>query len=244
MLGGPVAKNKTFFFGSFEGLRVRSDQFTNSALTPTAAERAGDFSSAPARSRPNDPLTGQPFPNARIPVNRFDPVSASILQKVVPLPNTADNRVEARRPSTSDQNQALGKIDHVLSQAHRLQGSFFYLKNATFSPFNGGTNIPEYALFELAYNQQNVVIGETWLVSSSLLNEARVTMSRHRYQEVPVNRVSWPDFGSKVPLAADFHKRYPPVVRVSGRWQMGAENENLGQIDRSYSFNDVVSWTR
>src|SRR5436190_3220687 len=69
--GGPIVRNKTFFFGSYEGLRQR--QSSTAALSyGTAAMRQGDFSGLP---QINDPLTGQPFPNNKIPANRLDPRS-------------------------------------------------------------------------------------------------------------------------------------------------------------------------
>jgi len=71
-LGGPVVKNRTFFFSSMEWLRHRRG-VTATAQVPTAAERAGDFSADP---RPVlDPQTGQPFPNNRIPPERISPLA-------------------------------------------------------------------------------------------------------------------------------------------------------------------------
>ncbi len=65
-LGDPIIHNRTFFFSSYQGLRIRSSKFINNATSPSAAERAGIFSAARANQRPVDPLTKQPFPNATI----------------------------------------------------------------------------------------------------------------------------------------------------------------------------------
>jgi hypothetical protein len=63
--GGPVIRNRTFVFGSYQGTRIRQSQLFATAQPPSALERDGNFS-ASAR-RPNDPLTGQPFPDGKIP---------------------------------------------------------------------------------------------------------------------------------------------------------------------------------
>lgn len=146
-VGGPILRDRTFFFGSYEGLRIRSSDFRNVALTPTAAERIGDFSNSRGAA-PRDPVTNQPFPGGIIPADRLDPVAVNILNALVPLPNTDDGRVESLQPSTSDSDQFLVKIDHQLTNAHKLYGSLFIVQGSTFTPFGGVSQIPEYAVRE------------------------------------------------------------------------------------------------
>ena len=59
-VGGPIRKNKTFFFGTYSGLRQITSSFLNTAVVPTALERAGNFSQD--KTQPKDPLTGVLFP--------------------------------------------------------------------------------------------------------------------------------------------------------------------------------------
>ena len=79
-LGGPIVKDKAFFFGDFEGTRITRG-VTRLTRVPTADERAGIFTSAV-----QDPLTGLPFANNQIPADRIDPYAAAIIG-LVPLPN-------------------------------------------------------------------------------------------------------------------------------------------------------------
>ena len=69
-LGGPIQKDKTFFFVSYSGLRQEETYYRNTAVVPTARERAGDFSQSAIK--PRDPATNQPFPGGIIPSSRFD----------------------------------------------------------------------------------------------------------------------------------------------------------------------------
>jgi hypothetical protein len=96
-IGGPVKKDKIFFFWSEEWNRERRGQ-VRQAWIPTAAERGGDFNdistpgcqAAGAPPIPNDPLTGLPFLNNTIPSNRLSPAGEAYLSQL-PAPNLANN---------------------------------------------------------------------------------------------------------------------------------------------------------
>jgi hypothetical protein len=80
---------------------------------PTALERAGDFSQS--SRRPNDPVTGQPFPGGIIPVARFDPAAKTIQDQYVPLSNLPNSFLEVRSPDPLRTDEATVKLDHQLS---------------------------------------------------------------------------------------------------------------------------------
>src|SRR5262249_52774917 len=122
-LGGPAIKNRTFFFGSYQATRIRETQLFATATPPAPLERNGDFSQS-AR-KPRDPLTNQPFPGAIIPSDRFDGVAAKLLQRYVPLPNTADGRVVSLVSQPTDNDQYLFRVDHSFSRANSLNLRFF-----------------------------------------------------------------------------------------------------------------------
>jgi hypothetical protein len=125
-LGGPIRKNKTFFFGAYEGVReVQGVTFVDTV--PTAAQRQGDFSQTLAAggkqiiiydpftttSNPAAPtqFTRMPFPGNVIPITRFDPVAKSLLQ-FLPLPNTAPgNAITNTDNFTSATPQNIDKDD-------------------------------------------------------------------------------------------------------------------------------------
>ena len=93
--GGPMARNRAFFFGTYEGVR-RPNEVTLSQIVPPDAWRGGDLSSIASGIR--NPFTGQPFPGNRIPVNA---VSARLLDSFYPRQNQAtgvgNQRAELRR---------------------------------------------------------------------------------------------------------------------------------------------------
>ena len=92
-LGGPIRRDRTFFFTQYEGFRIRQT-LTNTTLLPTAAEREGDFSGInPATGQPFpaiiNPSTGQPFSGNQISPAEMNAVSLALLARV-PLPNQAN----------------------------------------------------------------------------------------------------------------------------------------------------------
>jgi outer membrane receptor protein involved in Fe transport len=123
-LGGPVVRNKAFFFGSYEGVRQRQGQTFSSLVVPTELERRGDFTAS--TQKPRDPLTNQPFSGAVIPAERFDPAALKFMELLqVPLPNATGNRFIFNRPENLDSDQFLGRGDYSISQSQRLTGRVF-----------------------------------------------------------------------------------------------------------------------
>src|SRR5689334_20049653 len=113
--GGPIIKDKLQFFFSEEWNREKRG-LTRSALVPTAAERAGDFSgpSIPdcSSATPIDPLTGLAFPGNKIPSNRLSPAGLLVLQ-LYPLPNTTPAAGSCNNWVTAINTPINWRQDHV-----------------------------------------------------------------------------------------------------------------------------------
>jgi hypothetical protein len=141
--GGPIRRNRLFFFGSFEGYKQTRSLF-NSFSVPNEALRRGDFSSARNANGTlqiiYDPLTGnpngtgrQPFANNQIPLNRLHPIALKLLE-LYPLPNsggtgagnlTANHLREEER--TTDRDNYDFKINFNRTSTHQLWGKFSLL---------------------------------------------------------------------------------------------------------------------
>jgi hypothetical protein len=139
-VGGPVLKNRTFFFFSYEGLQQRIPVVVTTSV-PTMLQRAGDFSRTfasngqlvtifdPATTRPDPGNPGQyirtPFPGNRIPADRIDPVAAKI-QEYYPAPtsggttNTGLNNFFFSGAAKRATGNYSGRIDHQLNAGTML----------------------------------------------------------------------------------------------------------------------------
>ena len=123
-LGGPIIKNKTFFFGSFQGIVIRNAQLLNEPAVPTAFE-SGDFSSL---STPIiDPTTGQQFPGNMIRADRIDSAAKYFLPLFV-TPNAPNNRYIANAATVDKTWEYLGRIDHQITRNQRIYGRYEYLR--------------------------------------------------------------------------------------------------------------------
>jgi hypothetical protein len=170
-VGGPVIKDKTFFFTSYEGFRRRK-ALVGQAAVLTEAQRRGDFSSLTTPLRdPDNP--GQTFPNNVIPASRLSPEAQKILQ-FMPLPNAAGalNFIGATQAS-ANQEQGFVRIDHHFSSQDRL----FFRYGI------GDQHVPEIQLnpnFSIVQDirDQNAILSHTHVFGSSTLSELRLGYNR------------------------------------------------------------------
>ncbi len=124
-IGGPIKKDELFFFGTYQGTRIRSAPSGVITFVPTAAERNGDFSTTTAQLV--DPTTRTPFPGNQIPVSRFSGPSKYFLQRI-PLPNGAGQQLTfLGAASVPNDDQFMPKIDWVRGN-HQVSGRYFYTK--------------------------------------------------------------------------------------------------------------------
>ena len=162
--GGPIKKDRTFFFASYEGRRVVHGISSDPVIVPTAAERTGDFSATPFD--PSAVIGTQTFAdilNARcgvgatvgatytslfptnvIPANCFDPAAAAIMQLYVPCPNAdptcsnpgnVDNLFRAIPNEDSHENQFTLKIDHRINDKQNLSLYYYFNDGFDGQPF-------------------------------------------------------------------------------------------------------------
>lgn len=119
--GGPIVRNKLFFFGTYQGTQLRDVMAGQSATVYTAAQQQGDFSGLSRQIV--DPITKTPFPGNQIPLSRFDPAAAKLLTHL-PVSSSPDGLVYYQLPRRDHENQFMGRVDYLLG-SHRLYARYF-----------------------------------------------------------------------------------------------------------------------
>jgi hypothetical protein len=178
-LGGPIQKDKTFFFVDYQATRRRSND-TGIFSVPTVAQRHGDFSGE-GNNVIYDPLTGQPFPGNIIPANRFDPLAANFVN-LYPDPNQEGlkNNYLVNRRSTKTVNQGDLRLDHQFSSNDHIFLRASLTKEYRFlqPPLPGLANGGDYGAGDNESKTWGGALGFTHIFSSSTVNELRVGFNR------------------------------------------------------------------
>jgi hypothetical protein len=246
-LGGPIVKDKTFFFGDYEGARLR-EGITRLANVPTARERAGDFSQLPLAQQPLIPGTSFPFPGGQIPPTFLNPIGLKIAA-LYPLPNrNAPFQNYVSSPVQRDRNDLFDvRIDHQFSEAAQFSARYSLTDRNLFEPFSGVTQVfvPGYGNSVLRRGQ-NLMLNEAHVFSPRFINDARVAFSRVGNQVLIENsgrsvnqQVGLPELSSN---PRDFGLSF---IRVTGFSPLGHEYNNpQDSATNVFQFLDTATYTR
>jgi hypothetical protein len=223
--GGPIRKNKTWFFFNYEG-RDQILATTLDLVIPTPAELQGNFS---GQKTITNPYTGKPFPNNIIPVSMFDPVGEN-LAAFYPAPNISGAKggvnFVANDPATTIVNNYVARIDHTFNETNRIYGRFLgqpdHTTTASIYPTPGTDNYGD--LIHNYYYNGSV----TWVrnISASAFNELRLTLSRR--QTLSISAGANTDLDSKIGLTGA-NTNFFPSITVNGFASIGCTSCSNGQ---------------
>ncbi|HMV81757.1 MAG TPA: TonB-dependent receptor [Blastocatellia bacterium] len=249
--GGPVrlpwlynGKDRTFFFGTFEALRLPRGQTIQNTV-PTQALRNGDFSGL-ANVTVRDPLTGQPFANNRIPDNRISPIAKAILT-LYPLPNVTNpdqfrvaNYIRnASNNINSDQFDI--RVDHNLTSKQSVFSRYTWKEVSTDSP--NSLSLPSNTAFD---NYKILVASHNYAITPRLLNEARFGLTLND------SGTAFPfdgrDFTNKLGftgIGPNFPFNGLPNIDFSGDiTDLNRNRADGASQSRTFQFNNNLTWTK
>jgi outer membrane receptor protein involved in Fe transport len=266
-LGGPIRKDKDFFFFSYGGLRDTTSP-TFSGNVPSAAQIAGNFAenlptditacgSAPSTADNTNfkflvcsPTTNTPYAG-NIITDPLDATAVSIANYLyskdvkpgVGPRAFGDNQYTYREldPTPEQYNQYLIKTDHQLTKSHRLTLSYF-LYDYSIRSNPGGLTPSQWSYSSYATKQDNASASDTWTINSRTVNQAWLSYTRQAGGRIPVpGNSTFADFGS------DFG-----ISGTPSRGQVGIANWfTLSQAITGpkaganlFGFRDVLSTTR
>jgi hypothetical protein len=254
-LGGPIFKDKLFFFAGIEWKQI--DRYTTPSLQtlPTTAMRNGDFSHLTTPLR--DPVTGQPFEGNRIPASRITPDGQAIAAMYTKMSGIANSYTDT--PTASNAlfqmenpfrwRQEMVRLDYNINSAHRLTARLIldhYTLTDPYGTFIGG-NLPTVPT-DRNRPGRNVQLNHHWTVTSSLMNEFKFNYSGNGQHIDPVG-----DYWARSTYGFQFPQVYPaggtyedavPITSISGFAGWNSANAALVSPTRDWAFTDTVTWLK
>lgn len=182
-LGGPIQRNKTFFFADWQSTRLRTS-VTRISTVPTPAQRQGIF--ATPIYDPADPARA-PFPNNTIPAARSDPIALQVLQHYpAPTSPAAANNYVRAAAEPDDQDQFDGRVDRYFGSRHRVFARYSYFRDddTPVTPLPDGSGSFTSGVSGHAITRgDGVVVNDDWSLSPVTLNQARFGYTRRSLQQ-------------------------------------------------------------
>jgi len=244
-IGGPIKKNKLFFFGGYQGTLVRSAPPESFGYVPTAAMLAGDFTAfASASCNAGKQVTlpvSQGFVNNQISPSRFDPAALMISAK---LPVSADPCGKVTYGQISNQNEGLfvSRLDYNKSDKQSLFGRIFVAKLATPSSYDGKDPL---TIFSNATDNKvyTLALGDTYLIGAGTISSFRASVTRTHIQKVPDDSGTWASYGVKATSLLQ------PDIRIgfTGNgfaWGNGSAIVSVANTGPNYEFSEAISMVK
>jgi Carboxypeptidase regulatory-like domain/TonB dependent receptor len=264
--GGPIKKDKTFFFLYYEGVRNRQGE-TSRATVPSDAERSGDFGDQCALNNgtfngaglcidntsgqlsqkgqlfsffvpPNTPP--QPFPFNQLPF--INPISQNILP-FFPLANSGPFTFVGTQTLTSDGDQFGVRVDHYLTERDALNFRYSFGQRDQTDPVStAGANVPGFPVGE-NQRSQNFVAQETHTFTPALVGTVRISYLRNKFLlDEHLNHTDPASLGFKYAPTLD-EAIGPPFVIVSGYASVGDPITGpRNTYQNSYDFSGSLTW--
>lgn len=238
--GGPVIRNKAFFFAGWQGTELRDQRSSRNAFVPTNDQLGGNFSTCGANcGKPiRDPLGGV-FANNQIPVSRFDPASLKLATDYLPRATGDGLTFFSGGKVNDDVYEYVGKGDYQLSDNDHISGRYFFQHFRSAGIFDN-SNLLTYS-DRARVRSQNVVLSETHIFSPTLLNEAHFTYNRvHGSRTPPEGAPNVSDFGVNI---FQPEPRAIQSINVAGFFSFG-DNPTAQFVRNGFEFTDQLRWIR
>src|SRR5262245_2683185 len=253
-VGGPILKNKLFFFGGFQGTTLRADPSDNEAFVPTDAMLRGDFSTVTSTAcrqtaltlRATDTADGSQtgFANNQINPALFNPVALNLV-KLLPKPQDACGRVIYGSPTHQNEKQTLAKADWQVNPQHSVMGRMLFTSLDKPVPYDSFSHDNPLTVATGGRTEwsSSYAIGDTWLISPQTVASIRLAANYTDIHRIGAHMFNMTELGVKG-LYTGYQPEYS-TTNVTNGFNLGGGTENDSRLKTfSTSLNTDVSLTR
>ncbi len=247
-IGGPIKRNKTFFFLSYQGTRQKDGLSSSTSLKLPAIPLDRSAASIGAA------FAGQKGTHGGTALlangSNVNPVALALLNLklpdgtfLIPSPQIGGTGVNytASRPATFNEDQGMVNIDHQFSDKNRLSFKGFVASQPTYKPF-GSANVPGFGSTQ-DFSERLASLTDTYVFTGNLVNEARFGVSRVLGVVIPQTVITLSSIGMNRFNSAD----YPdiPLTTVTGGFALGYDtNGDQGVRPTTWHYADTISWVK
>ena len=242
VIGGPVKKDKLFFFLGYQGTVQKSSPPQTIAFVPTAAMLAGDFTAftSPGCNAGRQIALKAPFVGNKVPVSQLNPVALK-MAALLPATNDPCGRVTFGLVTNSGENIGIARADYQINQKHSMFGRYELARLVPSSSYDG-KNVLTATTAQTFDRVMSFVLGETWLIGPNTVSSFRATGNRTRVEKSPDSWFSLADLGSQgvyVPVA------HTTSITVTSGFSVGGAGENPSKFNTmSLQAGDDISWVK
>lgn len=238
-LGGPIRKNKLFFYAGWQDTIIHSQPQTTPAVLPTPSELAGNFQPYESQcfSKPQTLLA--PFVNNVLPTSLISP-QAVAMAKYFPTGPEPCGQVFYAIKANQNENIGIAKIDYQLNAKQSIFGRYFVAHSLIPSSFTGN----EISVLNAGTDDEvnSLVLGHTWIVNANMLNTFRATLNRDGITKFQVPILTAPGIGVT--------PYYQPLANYSNI-NIGSDFASAGGFatpglihTTTYQLSDDYSWVK
>jgi len=225
--GGPITKDKTFFFFNYEGLRLRQGQ-TQIATVPSDAQRTGNF-------------------GAQGTVTTIDQTAIALLA-LIPRANVSTNEFVSSPVQSQDTDQVTARGDYTITGKNHLSAHYFLIDGANGRNFTNTflgvpINLPNFPLTD-DYRIQNLAVTDTHFFTTAFSNEFLFGFNRGRFDSAISTDVRDPaSFGFNLPSTTPVKNM--PLIALAGYTAFGTFNDSPSyRRENTFQIQDNVFWVR
>lgn len=244
-LGGPIRKDKTFFFGSYQRYQDNATTLNQTIPFPTQAMEAGDFSGF--QGVLYNPTTNAPIPNNNLAAaGLLDPVAVKLAAYLMPTVPTLGNLLVWQFVSPIVNNEVLGKLNHTFSDSQRLEVSTFQTWGNTQNQVGADPLTSE----ALATSRQDTTsVRHIWQMRPTLILQSQFSMALQQAGTSTPSNLTGKDlssFGAVWPQSISGAPKFLPEILIAGT-NLGPDNPQSsgGVLDqKNYQVGSTATWTK